>query len=346
MKTVVTGGAGFIGSHLVKRLLDEGREVVIADDFSKGSIQNLLNLDIELSDLAPSLSDLVIDLRDFTQTSKLIKDADVVFHLAARVGSIEYLHGSEMSELEALQTNLVIDANVFKACLQSSVKKLVYASSVSIYPINLQHRPDVVLTEDELKPSQTQPWTSWAGDWTINPDGGYGWAKLLGEIQLSWLKTTQIGIARIFNIYGENEDPNHESAHVIPSLIRKAILYPDVEYLVWGDGKQSRDFLYVSDCVDALIELEANASYIPVVVNIGSDKTVSIGELAEKIAELSGKGMKPVYETQKLVGPLSRTADITRARRLLGWQPKISLEEGLRRTYSWVQRQTEVVNVS
>ena len=171
----------------------------------------------------------------------------------------------------------------------------------------------------------------------VDPDGGYGWAKVMGEIQLGWMKGIDIGIARIFNIYGENQDLG-EAAHVVPALIRKAILYPKEEFIVWGDGKQSRDFLYASDCADALLKLEEKASNPPITINVGSDKTVTIGLLAEKIVKLSGKYIKVVYDPTKPVGPRSRTADITKAKALLKWKPRIDLDEGLRRTYAWAEK--------
>jgi GDP-D-mannose 3',5'-epimerase len=315
VKTVVTGGTGFIGSHLVKRLMDEGRDVVIADDFSRGKVRNLLDLGIR-AELRP------IDLRDYHQALEVVEGAKSVFHLAARVGSVEFLHGSEMAELLALQTNLVIDANVFRACLEKGIKTLVYASSVSVYPIDLQRAYDVVLSEDDLR--------------YINPEGGYGWAKLMGEIQLQWMKGFEVGIARIFNIYGEGEEPDND-AHVVPALMRKAVLYPQEEFRVWGNGEQTRDLLYVADAVEALLRLEEKASWPPVVVNIGSGKPVPIKVLVEKIIAISGKDIQPNYDPTKPVGPLSRTADISRARSLLGWEPSVSLEDGLQRTFRWVE---------
>lgn len=316
MKTVVTGGAGFIGSHLVKRLVEEKREVVVADDLSRGKTKNL-------RDLGLSLEVNPVDSRDYQQVLHALEGAESVFHLAARVGSVEFLHGSEMAELLALQTNLVIDANVFRACLEKGVRRLVYASSVSVYPMELQGSYDVVLREEDLG--------------TINPEGGYGWAKLMGEFQLGWMKGVSIGIGRIFNIYGEGGEPD-EAAHVVPALLRKAILFPQEEFLVWGDGRQSRDFLYVSDCVEALVRLETRASSPPVVANIGSGQAVPIAELVERIVRLVDKGVTPRYDPTRPVGPLSRTADISRAKALLGWQPKVSLEEGLSRTLPWVRR--------
>ena len=326
MKTVVTGGAGFIGSHLVKALFDRGREVTIADDFSRGNRLNLLDLGIQTECHK-------IDLRDFTQALKATKGAETVFHLAARVGSLDWLHGSEANELEALQTNLVIDANVFRACIENRVKKIIYASSVSVYPIHIQDRPNIVFSEDNLQIQGLR-------QSTIDPEGGYGWAKFLGEIQLSWIKDAKVGIARIFNTYGENGALG-KSAQVIPALIQRAIRYPKEDFIVWGDGKQSRDFLYVPDCVDALLKLEEKASSPPIVVNTGSDQAIAISLLAEKIVEVSGKDIKIKYAPSKPVGPISRTADVTKARNLLGWQAEVDLEEGLKRTYTWLEKRLQ-----
>ena len=323
MKTVVTGGAGFIGSHLVKRLLDEGREVVIADDFSRGQPQNLLDLGVR-RELRP------VDLRDYQQALEMLDGAESVFHLAARVGSVEFLHGSDMAELLALQTNLVIDANVLRACLERGIRTLVYASSVSVYPIDTQQSYDVVLAEDDMH--------------YINPEGGYGWAKLLGEIQVRWMAGLNAGIARIFNIYGENEHPD-EDTHVVPALIRKAILHPREEFRVWGDGNQTRDLLYVADAVEALVTLEKKASCPPMVVNIGSGKALSVKALVEEIVDISGKSIESIYDPTKPVGPLSRTADISRAKTLLSWEPRVSAREGLERTFRWASERLRASGV-
>lgn len=323
MKTLVTGGAGLIGSHLAKKLIEQGREVVIADDFSRGSKLNLTDLGIKAECVTAQL-------KDFTEALKVTRGAGTVFHMAARVGSVAWLHGSDSIELQALQTNLMIDANVLRACIENGVKKIVYASSVSVYPIHLQHTQKVVVSERDIRLEDL-------GRTAINPEGGYGWAKLLGEIQLSWMKDVQGAIARIFNIFGEGVALG-ESAHVVPALIGKAIRYPKDEFIVWGDGKQTRDFLYVSDCVDALLRCEEKASSPPIVVNIGSEHPITIGSLAEKIVKLSGKDIKIKYDPSKPVGPISRTADVTRAKALLGWQPRVSLEEGLSRTYKWVEK--------
>jgi len=147
-----------------------------------------------------------------------------------------------------------------------------------------------------------------------------------------------VGIARIFNVYGENE-PIGERAHAIFDLIRKAINFPEEKFTVWGSGHQSRDYIYVTDCVDSLIKLEEKISEnSPLTLNIGSGKATSIKEIAEKIIKISGKDIKPSYDKNQPAGPLSRTANINRAKELLNWQPKVSLEEGLKKTYFWVQK--------
>jgi GDP-D-mannose 3',5'-epimerase len=242
--------------------------------------------------------------------------------LAARVGSIEYLHGGKKAELEALQSNLAIDTNVFRACNECGVKKIVYASSVSVYPIDLQQKASATFSESDVSP--------------VNPEGGYGWAKLIGEIQLDLTENCRSGIARIFNAYGEFSEFGR-TAQVIPALIRKAVRYPDEEFVVWGDGTQSRDFLYVKDCVEALLKLEDKASYPPLKVNVGHPDTVSIRELAELVVQVSGKSIEIKFDPSKPAGPRSRIPDVRKARRELNWEPTTSLREGLERTYRWIE---------
>jgi GDP-D-mannose 3',5'-epimerase len=335
MKTLVTGGAGFIGSNLVRKLLDAGRDVVVADDLSRGCLQNLRDLGINPGDVGIGISDFEIDLRDFSQARRIIQGADTVYHLAARIGSIDYLHGSSFNEFEALQSNLVIDCNVLRACLECNVKKLVYASSAAVYPIILQDSPDVILSEDMLELARDEISGISAKQIPVSPDGGYGWAKLMGEIQLTWMSDIKIGIARIFNVYGENQDLVR-AVHVNPSLFLKANRHPEEELIVWGDGKQTRDFLYVMDCVDALIRLEQRVNIPSVLVNIGSGQTVSIGDIAKEIVAISGKDIPLVFDVDKPVGPISRTADITKSLHLLEWSPQTNLDDGLYRMYMWM----------
>ena len=329
MKTVVTGGNGFIGSNLVKMLADDGRKVIVAGSFSPG--------EDHLAQMSVKVERRDVDLRDYRNAQAAIKGADIIFHLAARVGSLSYLHSTETAELIALQQNLAIDANVFRACFEAGVKKIVYASSCAVYPMDKQMSDGAVFKESDLALSQSfNPATLKPG--MINPDGGYGWAKLMGEIQLWWSRNTDIGIARIFSAYGENESLG-EKAHAMGDLIQRAVLNKGGDFIVYGDGKQSRDFLYVTDCARALIKLEEKASNPPITANIGSGQALSIGALAKKIVKISGKNFNIVFDTTKPVGPVSRTADMSRAKSLLGWQPQVSLDDGLRLTYNWAEDQ-------
>jgi GDP-D-mannose 3',5'-epimerase len=313
MKTVVTGAAGFIGANLVRRLLELGRDVRCVDNVSRGKGRNLEGLPVEV---------VYADLRHYDQALKAVEGADVVYHLAARVGSIDFLHGSSKAELEALQSNLAIDVNVLRACREVAVKKIVYASSVSVYPIDRQQRLGAVFKEEDIYP--------------INPEGGYGWAKLMGEIQLGTMEECRSAVARIFNAYGEYCE-YEGTAQVVPALIRKAIRYPEEEFVVWGDGSQTRNLIYIQDCVDAILKMEEKASYPPLILNVGNEKTTTIRELAETIVKVSGKKIEIRYDKSMPVGPLSRIPSIQRAAEKLKWKPHTSLENGLRSTYIWIE---------
>ena len=303
MKTLITGGCGFVGSHLVKRLVKEGRDVIVVDDLSRGKKEAIKDLKVDFKE---------IDLMDLYGPVSCFEDVDTVFHLAAKIGGIETLHGSEENELRILQDNLRIDANVFQLCRDNNVKKLIYTSSVSVYPID-----KMVFIEEDF-------------DFT-NPEGGYGWAKVMGEYQLNLMKNCDVGIARIFNTYGEG-GVTDETAFVINRFIRQAIKGED---LTIYDGMQTRCYLYISDCIDALMKIEELAGKVDGAFNIASDKIVTINELAKKIIKISGKDLNVKTDYTKPIGPWSRVARIQRARKILNWQPKIGLDEGLERTYRY-----------
>jgi len=335
MKTVVTGGAGLIGSHLVKKLLEQGREVVVIDDLSSGQIEKLETLDIDPKDIAFEQ----VDLRDHKNALKAINGADTVFHLAARIGGIKYLHGDENSELTAWRENLLIDSSVFKACQECGVKKVIYASSSATYPTEKQYLPGTILSEKDLVLDLQAKDPKFLFDLRVNPDGGYGFAKLLGEMQLNLSTGFRSAMARIFNVYGINE-PLDERSHAISDLIRKAMFYPEKGFTIWGDGNQTRDYLYVSDCAEAFLKLEEKISGDyngPLALNIGSGRGTPIREIAETAIRISGKKIEPEYDLSKPVGPISRTADMSKTKAVLGWEPKISIAEGLEKTYRWIE---------
>jgi nucleoside-diphosphate-sugar epimerase len=317
-KVAVTGGAGFLGSHIVKRLVDEGREVSIVDDFSSGSLRNL-------ADLGVRRKCTVGDLRDYRFAKRSLRGVETVFHFAAEVGSVSYLHGSNARELAALQANLIIDANVFKACVENGVRTVIYASSVSVYPFDEQLGSHTQFREEDSERK-------------VNPEGGYGWAKYIAERQLALMSDTSYGVARIFHAYGKNIYLKPDRSQVIASLIRKAVRYPGEDFVVWGDGSQRRCFVYIEDALGALMRLEKHVGERGnLTVNVGSTEEITVRDLAERIVLLSKKDIPLKFDDSKLTGALNRMPNLERAERVLGWSPTTSFSEGLQETFDWAK---------
>jgi len=317
-KVVVTGGAGFLGSHVVKRLVDDGRDVSIVDNLSSGSTQNL-------ADLGVRQKCSVGDLRNYEFANESLRSADAVFHFAAEVGSVSYLHGSNERELAALQSNLLIDTNVFRACLENRVRTVIFASSVSVYPFDEQLGSITRFREED-------------SERRINPEGGYGWAKYLAEKQLSLMTNISYGVARIFHAYGQNIYLRPDRSQVIASLIRKVSRYPNEDFTVWGDGTQRRCFVFVADAIDALMRLE---KYVEakgnLIVNVGSTEEVTVRDLAQLVVLLSKKNIPLKFDASKPVGALSRVPNLDKIKNTLGWWPSTVLSEGLQETIDWAE---------
>jgi GDP-D-mannose 3',5'-epimerase len=318
-RVAVTGGAGFLGSHIVRRLVDDGREVSIIDDFSSGSLRNL-------ADLGVRRKCSVGDLRDYRFARNSLRGADTVFHFAAEVGSVSYLHASNARELAALQANLIIDANVLRACLENGVRNVIYASSVSVYPFDEQLGSHVQFREEDAERK-------------VNPEGGYGWAKYIAEKQLALMPDISYGVARIFHAYGKNIYLKPDRSQVIASLIRKAVRYPAEGFVVWGDGSQRRCFVYIDDALDALMRLEKHIGKRgSLTVNVGSTEETTVRGLAERIVILSKKDIPLAFDASKLTGALNRMPDLRRVKRVLGWSPTTSFSDGLKKTFDWARR--------
>nr|MDG6923868.1 NAD-dependent epimerase/dehydratase family protein [Nitrososphaerota archaeon] len=271
MKVGVAGGAGFLGSFIVRQLQSAGNTVVVIDDFSTGTRQNLVDLSVDV-DVR------VGDLADFSFAKKSLRGIEKLYHFAADIGNVAYLHGSDAEEQSALRRNLNIDTSVIKACIENHVRAVIYASSVSVYPVSEQEKGSkAILNED-------------ASERRVEPEGGYGWAKYIAEKQLELLVDASVGIARVFHAYGPNVYLKEDRSQVIGSLIRKAIRYPREDFVVWGDGTQRRAFLYIDDFLDGLFRLD---EYVEtkgnLTVNLGSTEETTIKDLAETIIGISGK---------------------------------------------------------
>jgi nucleoside-diphosphate-sugar epimerase len=317
-RILVTGGAGFIGSHLAERLLALGCDVSIADDFSRGS-------DANLSSFVNRITVHRVDLTQYPNCLRVTNDIDAIFHLASSVGGIHYL----MKEtVRGLTPNLQMTTNMLEAARHHDVGRFLFTSSACVYP------------ERQIALNQFTE----ADAYPANPLTAYGWAKLMGE-RLCHAYYQDYGIlsavVRLFNTYGERENLDPRWSHVIPSLIRKAIRYPRKPFTIFGDGSQQRAFLYVQDCVDGLLLcLEHAATAEP--INVGSNDVLSIRELAEQIIQLSGKTIPIQHDPLGPQGTRRYCADLTTMKRMLGWCPTISLAVGLQRTYAWTRRKLKL----
>ena len=318
---VITGAAGFIGSHLAKRLEQEGHSLILLDNFSRGKQKYL-------DDLKVKAYCHDVDLTDSALTNYWIEKADTVFHTASRIGGNQFLHGSNLNELNAFQDNMIVDRNVFKACVKFKVKKIIYTSSVSVYNTDNQaNSPNAMFRETDL---EKQP---------LDPEGGYGWAKLMGEKQLEYISKMgiKVGIARIFKSYGPCDDYSEESGQVVCSLMRKAINYPKESYKVWGDGTTTRCLVYIDDLIDVLLKIYKYLNKDSLIANIGGDIPISVKELAETIVEISGKDIKIEWDKTKPSGVQSRIPILDKAKKELNWKPTTSLKDGLKKTYEWME---------
>lgn len=320
VKAIVTGGAGFIGSHLVERLVKEGFEVEIVDNLSRGTKEHVADV------LDESCKLTVMDLRHYNQTISTIKDADIVFHLANVVAGITW-HRDHEAELCA---NFALNYNVFQACAINKIPRVLYTSSSCVYPRFIQTEAGSPYLTENL-----------AMDLGAAPTGPYGWSKLIGEVQLH-AHMKQYGIKGIclrpFNVYGPREDFVVGRAHVIPAIIRRALAKED-PLEVWGSGNQERGFTYITDIIEAfMIASETEACENGQPINVGYPAKVKIRDVAEKVIKLAGYNPEIKFLTDMPEGDFSKGPDITRAKEVLGWEPKVPFDEGLRMTWEWAEK--------
>lgn len=312
-KVLVTGGCGFIGSHLAEKLLNLGAIVTIIDNLERGYVINLRFL------LKHNFYN--IDLREKSVLfNDLVAKQDYVFHLAFKVGGVIYTNSKPYFS-EIWRDGTRINLNVIDACCRSNTK-LLFMSSACVYSSKLS------------KPIKEYESTSY------QPDDAYGWSKLVGELQVKWAWENglldEAVIIRPFNIYGEREYYDREYGHALPVLCSKAIEYPDKPFTVHGDGTNIRCFLYVSDMVNSLLEAMKKIDF-PSPINIGSKEAVSINELVKKIIKLSKKQIKIKYIKVSTTGAKRRIPNLDYAEKLLGFKSTVSLDEGLKKTYEWIK---------
>jgi UDP-glucose 4-epimerase len=324
---MVTGGAGFIGSNLANKLLELGADVFVVDklQLATGSLawrRKLTRLEgIFRSHGIERVPFEIVDLETEKQRFQILaQNQDIVFHLSALFGGRQFV---DTRQVECSRM-LAVDHNVIDACDLAGVGRVHFASSACAYPGSLQRDHRYLLKESDILST---------GDGWASADNIYGFAKLMGELQCivyhkeRGMKTSA---ARYLTVYGPGE---FDTTHAISALIERALDGED-PYIVWGSGKQERGFTFVSDIVDGSI---AACEKIDdgTAVNLGWDKRYSMETVAEMIVRLTGYSPKLEFDKSKPEGPFSRALDIGLAKKLLGWTPRIDLEEGLTRTLEW-----------
>ena len=323
-KILVTGGAGFIGGHLVENLIADGFDVTVVDNFWRGKKDNLQSIGGGYC-----CEVIEADLADPASCDRIIKGYDWVIHLADIVCGVNF---ALANELFVFHRNILINTNVLNACIENDIKNYVYVGTACSYPKHLQDSYEVtVLKEDQTYPAE--------------PESSYGWSKLMGEYEALLAMSENrlnVGVLRLHNVYGERSEFLPGRSQVIPSLIYKAISYPDIEYEVWGSGQQYRDFIHVDDVIRGirnLMEKGMNKGMI----QIGSGRATSIKALCEIIIKVSGKEIIPVFTSSMPEGDRGRIADASLADKVIGWKPRVPLEEGISRAYNWIEAQMNCV---
>ena len=319
-KILIVGAGGFIGGHLVKRLMDDGNYIVATDIKPKEYwFQEFENAENHFS----------MDMKDISNCRKVTKNIDYVFNMACNMGGMGFI---ENNKAECMQS-VLINTNLLISCKEDGIKKYFFSSSACAY--NKSKQQDVFI--EGLKEEEDA--------YPADPEDGYGWEKLFSERMCRHFMEDyglEVRVARYHNIYGPfgTFDGGREKAPA--ALCRKVIRAKknnENKIEVWGDGKQTRTFLYIDDCIEGTLRLFESDYSEP--VNIGSDEQVSINQMIEIIESISGiEKLERIYQLDKPKGVRGRSSNNDLVKKVLNWSFKTKLKEGLKKTYDWIYVET------
>jgi len=320
-KVVVCGAGGFIGGHLVKSLLVSGAKVIRAVDVKPMN---------QWYQASPAVTNLVLDLKDKDSCMKAAQGAEVVFQLAADMGGMGFIENNKA----LCMLSVLANTHMLMAARDQGVERFFYSSSACVYNAEKQRSPDVIaLKEEDAYPAL--------------PEDGYGWEKLFSERMCRHFEEDfglQCRVARYHNVYGPlgTWTGGREKA---PAAICRKIIEAKAsgkhEIEIWGDGKQTRSFMYIDDCTlgtQAILESEIHEP-----INLGSSELVTIDQLVGIAEKIAGVKLERKYKLDAPKGVNGRNSDNTKIKHYLGWEPSIRLKEGLARTYEWIESQTMAI---
>ena len=311
---LVTGAGGFIGGHLVARLREQGVEDIVGVD--------RVPLD-EWHQLFDDVDNRSADLQDLGACRSACEGVDTVYNLAADMGGMGFIENNKA----LCMLSVLISTHMLEAARQAGVQRFFYSSSACVYAAGKQESPEV----EPLRESDAYP---------AMPEDGYGWEKLFSERMARHYHEDfgiETRVARYHNVYGPHGtyDGGREKAPAaICRKVASAVLSGSNEIEIWGDGKQTRSFTYIDDCVEGTLKLTASDVREP--LNIGSEQLVTINELVDIVEGIAGVTLKRNYNLSAPQGVRGRNSDNTLIRERLGWAPSIALEDGLQNTYKWI----------